>query len=138
MKSAFKFFLDVIRRLEIKENLPNYFDEEERRLVFQSVVIGVAVWAVAFVLKASVHFVFDTILEWLEASPTVFLTFIPLLIGAIGTAAIVQYHATTIHFRDRKGHLHQLNDAEGDGLERAIALYYTSEPTLEQALTGQE
>jgi CIC family chloride channel protein len=138
LQSVIKSFIDAIKHLSVVRNLPNYFDEEERRLVFQSVVIGIVVWAVVFTLKSAVHFLFETLIHWLEEAPTVFLVFVPLLIGAIITAVIVNYRATTIHYRDKDGHIHELNDAEGDGLERAIALYYTSEPTMEQALTGQE
>lgn len=138
LKSIFKTFVDAVKHLNVVRNLPNYFDEEERRLVFQSVVIGVVVWAVVFTLKTAVHFLFESLIHWLEEAPSVFLVLIPLFVGSIITAAIVQYRATTLHYRDKQGNIHELNDAEGDGLERAIALYYTSEPTLEQALTGQE
>ena len=40
-----------------------YFDEEERRLVVQSFVIGVAVWAVVFGLKTAVHWLFHQTLH---------------------------------------------------------------------------
>lgn len=118
--------------------IASYINEEERRLVIQSVVIGVFVWAFIFALKESVHWLFHTVIHWLEEGPSLLLVFVPLLIGAAIVAAISRYHAQTIHYRDSEGQIHQLNDVEGDGLERAISLYYTSEPTLENALTGQE
>ncbi|MCA9872660.1 MAG: chloride channel protein [Anaerolineales bacterium] len=118
--------------------LASYINEEERRLVIQSVVIGVVVWAFVIALKEGVHWLFHTTIHWLEEGPSLLLVFVPLLIGAAIVAAISRYHAQTIHYRDSEGHVHQLNDVEGDGLERAISLYYTSEPTLENALTGQE
>lgn len=119
-------------------NFYQYFDEEEQRLVLQSIIIGIAVWAVVFPLKQMVHTIFHTTLHWIEAAPTPLVLFIPLLIGAALVTAISKYQAATIHYRDKKGHIHELNDVEGDGLERAIALYYSSEPSFEQALTGQE
>ncbi len=138
MKSILNSLTDSIKHLSIVRNLPDYFDREERRLVVQSVIIGVVVWAVVFGLKTAVHWAFHTTLHWIEHAPTPFILLIPLLIGAVLVAAISQYRASTIHYRDGEGNIHELNDVEGDGLERAISLYYTSEPAFEQALTGQE
>ncbi len=129
--------VNAIKRLNFVKRLPESFDQEERRLVIQAVVIGIVVWAAVFSLKSLVHWLFETTLHWLEGVNLLFV-FVPLLLGALLTAVIIQYKATTIYYRDSEGHIHQLVDAEGDGLERAIALYYTSEPTFEQALTGQE
>ncbi|MFQ5399546.1 MAG: chloride channel protein [Anaerolineae bacterium] len=129
---------DTIKHLDVVRNLPDYFDEEERRLVFQSVIIGVVVWFVVFALKSAVHWSFETLLHWIERSPTPALILLPLLAGSLVVATITQYRATSLQYRDDEGHVHELNDVEGDGLERAISLYYTSEPTFEQALTGQE
>ncbi len=138
MKSIFKSFIDAIKYLSVVRDLPDHFDEEERRLVFQSVVIGVVVWAIVFTLKEIVHWAFENTLHWVEKSPTPFLVFVPLLVGAAIVAAISSYRSSVIHYRADDGHVHELLDVEGDGLERAISLYYTSEPTFEQALTGQE
>ncbi len=138
MNSILNSLTDTIKHLNVIRNLPDYFDQEERRLVAQSVIIGVVVWAVVFGLKTAVNWTFHTILYWIEHAPTPLALFIPLLLGAVLVAAISQYRATTLNYRDDDCHIHQLNDVEGDGLERAISLYYTSEPTFEQALTGQE
>ena len=138
MKLILQSLTDTIRYLNIVRNLPDYFDEEERRLVFQSVVIGVVVWAIVFVLKEGVHWAFENTIHFLEDGPTPFLVFIPLLTGALIVAAITKSRSSVIHYRDGDGHIHELLDVEGDGLERAISLYYTSESTFEQALTGQE
>ncbi|MCA9967882.1 MAG: hypothetical protein KC423_26740, partial [Anaerolineales bacterium] len=100
-----------------------YFDEEERRLVVQSFVIGVAVWAVVFGLKTAVHWLFHQTLHLLETGPSPLLTIPILLLGALIVAAIARTQATIIHYRDGDGHLHELLDVEGDGLERAISLY---------------
>ncbi|RMG95597.1 MAG: hypothetical protein D6706_11870 [Chloroflexi bacterium] len=129
---------DTIRHLNVVRQLPDYFDEEERRLVVQSLVIGVVVWGMVFALKTAVHFVFETVLHWLEESPSPLLVFLPLLAGALIVAAIVQYRPVWVYFRDKNGRLHELNAVEGDGLERAISLYFASEPSLESTLTGQE
>jgi len=137
MKSLFDALLDGVRHLGVVRGLLGYFDEEERRLVFQSVVIGAAVWLVVFGLKTAVHTVFEFNLHLIEDIHPAFLL-VPLLLGAIIVAAIATYKKSTVHYRDEDGHIHELNAIEGDGLERAISLYYSSEPSLEQALTGQE
>lgn len=116
----------------------SYFDEEERRLVIQSVIIGAVVWVFIYGLKTAVHAVLEANLHLLEQASTYWVVFIPLIGGAILTAGVTYYRFTTINYRDKDGHIHELVDVEGDGLERAIALYYTSEPTFEQAITGQE
>lgn len=138
MKSIGTALLDTIKHLNIVRNLPKYFDEEEQRLAMQSVIIGVAVWAIVFSLKTSVHWLFETVLHLLENGPSPWLLFVPLLLGALIVAWLAQLRPSTLHYRDKDGHIHELNDVEGDGLERAISLYYTSEPSFEQALTGQE
>ena len=138
MKSFFSPFLDAIRHLGIFRNLPEYFDPSERRLVFQSVVIGVVVWGVVYALKVTVHDVFHELLHWLESLPSLLFVFIPLIFGALIVAYLAGNWSTHVHYRDKKGKLHELNDVEGDGLERAISLYYASEPTLEQSLLGKE
>ncbi|MCP5098624.1 MAG: hypothetical protein GY943_23990 [Chloroflexi bacterium] len=138
MRSILNSFTDTIKHLTIVRNLPDYFDEEERRLVFQSFVIGVAVWAIVYSLKEAVHWAFENTLHWLEDGISPLLVFVPLLLGAVIVATITRYKSSIIHYRDNDGHIHELLDVEGDGLERAISLYYASEPTFEQALTGQE
>jgi CIC family chloride channel protein len=138
MKPILTSLTNSVKQLNSVRTVPNYFDREERRLVVQSVIIGVVVWAIVYGLKTAVHALFHTTLHWIEEASTPLVLFAPLLSGALIVAAISRYRATTIHYRDEDGHIHQLNDVEGDGLERAISLYYASEPTFEQALTGQE
>lgn len=115
-----------------------YFDEQEQRLVVRAVVIGIVVWAFVFALRASVHWLFEEVIHLVEASPSLLFIFIPLILGAVVVAWMAKNTASVVHYRDNDGHVHSLLDIEGDGLERAIALYYAAEPTLEQALTGQE
>lgn len=135
MKRLPATILHAVRRL------PGTFDDEERRLVVQSVIIGVVVWAIVYPLKLSVHWLFDLTLHNLERlghGPQQLLVLVPLLVGALIVAVIARTHAVMVHYRDDEGVIHELNDVEGDGLERAIALYYTSEPTFERVLQGQE
>lgn len=114
------------------------FNPSERRLVVQAALIGALVWVVVFALKTGVHWLFDLVMELVNRSPSPVLVLVPLLLGAAGTTAVVLFRAQTVQYRDRSGQLHELNDVEGDGLERAIALYFSSEPALEQALLGKE
>ena len=104
----------------------------------QSILIGVVVWAVIYPLKLLVHSLSHATILWLENAPSLLFVFIPLCLGAVIVAAITRYRASTIYYHDDHGHIHELNDAEGDGLERTISLYYSSEPTIEHTLTGQE
>lgn len=138
MKSIGNALLDAVTHLNIVRNLPKYFDEEEQRLAVQSIIIGVVVWAIVFSLKTAVHWLFETVLHFIENGPSPWLLFLPLLLGALIVAWLAKLRPSTLYYRDKADHIHELNDVEGDGLERAISLYYTSEPSFEQALTGQE
>jgi len=114
------------------------FNEQERRLTIQAVIIGAIVWAVVFSLKNAVHWAFGATMHWIESASTPLLLFVPLLAGAPIVVALNRYLHATVRYRDEKGRIHELNDVEGDGLERAIALYYSSEPALEQSLNAKE
>ncbi len=131
-QSKWWHYFNPLRRLTL------YFDEQEQRLVVRAVVIGVVVWAFVFALRASVHWLFEQVIHLVNASPSLLFILIPLFLGAIFVAWLAKNSASVVHYRDNQGHIHELLDIEGDGLERAIALYYSSEPTMEQALTGQE
>ena len=138
MKSILDSLVDSVKHLSVVRHLPHYFDQHEQRLVVQSVIIGVVVWAVTYGLQTAVHWLFHLNLHWIEHAFTPFVLFIPLLIGAMLVATISQWQASEIQYREKDGQIHELNDVEGDGLERAISLYYSSEPSFEQALTGAE
>lgn len=127
--------VDITRRAIA---FPSQFDRREQHLVVASFVIGVVVWCVVHALKTLVHFTFDHVLRWVEASPSSLTIFLPLVTGALITSALAGWRASSVYYRDKEGHVHALNDVEGDGLERTIALYYTSEPALDRALLGVE
>ena len=113
------------------------FNGQERRLVVQVAVIALAVSLAVLALKEGVHWLFEAVLAAVEAAPTPLLIFIPLLLGAAGTTWVVLRRPSFIQYRDKNDVIHELNDVEGDGLERAIALYFSSEPALEHALREQ-
>lgn len=113
-------------------------DAEERRLVLRSAVIGVVVWALVFLLAEAVHWTFHAMLDWVEHLPSPFFVLVPLVAGSLVMATFARFGTSVIHYRDDSEHVHALVDVEGDGLERTIALYYTSEPALERALVGQD
>ena len=138
MRSIVDSLLNTVRYLNVVRELPDQFDRHERRLVFQAIVIGVVVWAIVFSLKTAVHEVFHLLTHWLEHGASPFLLFIPLAIGSAVVATIVRYRSVHLHYRDSSGHIHELLDVEGDGLERAISLYFSSEPNFERTLLGQE
>ncbi len=139
MKTIINFIYDIFHDFwGTVRNVSVYISHEERRLLLQSISIGIIVWAVIYPLKILVHELSHEMLHWLEHAPTPLVVFIPLCVGAVIVAAISLYKASTLYYRDDDGHIHELNDVEGDGLERAISLYYKSEPTIEQTLTGEE
>jgi len=114
-------------------------DAEERRLLIQAFVVGVVVWAFVAALKLSVHAGFRLMAGLLALTPSVACVWLPLALGALGVSWISQLRATTVYYRDADNKLHPLDLVEGDGLERVIALYFTSEPTHDRAdhtLTG--
>ncbi|MCA9835900.1 MAG: chloride channel protein [Trueperaceae bacterium] len=137
MRVLLRSFLSAIKDLNVLVDLPGHFDGHERRLVFQAIVIGILVWGIVFALKSSVHLVFSHLLAWLEHTPYPFLVFIPLFLAGALVSLLARFKPTLINYRDADGHIHELNDVEGDGLERAIALYYSSEPQFESSLLGQ-
>lgn len=122
----------------LADQLPRTLRRDNQRLILQSIVVGVAVWAAVFVLKLLVHETFEKIVGWLSGAPPIFL-FVPLLLGAAVVAYIVSRGRTsTITYYDQQEHIHELTDVEGDGVERAIALYYAAEPSFPRALLGKE
>lgn len=103
----------------------------------QSAVVGAVVWGPVILLKLLVHESFAIIVAWLDALPTIFVL-LPILLGAAVVAfVVVRGRPATIVYYDRDNHVHELLDIEGDGIERAIALYYASEPSFERTLLGK-
>ncbi|MCB0037337.1 MAG: chloride channel protein, partial [Anaerolineales bacterium] len=129
------------KRFNIFQRLFFSFDAHEQRLVVQSLIVGAVVWLIVFALKTAVHEVGHQVLHFIEEQPPALLVpilFGSLIIGAVIVASLARYKASVIHYRDGEGQIHELIDVEGDGLERAISLYYASEPTFENAILGQE
>ena len=119
--------------------LATYVDAEERRLVTQAVIVGFAVWAVVFALRVAVHHGFEWLVEFVERGPSVALVLVPLVVGSLVVAAIGHSaRKRVVYYRDGHGKLHALNAVEGDGLERAISLYFSSEPAPERSLLGDK
>lgn len=113
-------------------------DSQERRLIVQAIVVGVVVWAVVMLLKLAAHWGFHTLTYAMDRAPHIALILLPLVGGALIVATIAHFGRGTVYFRDGEGKVHELNTVEGDGLERAIALYFSSEPSTERALLGVE
>jgi chloride channel protein, CIC family len=127
-----------LRRLPFKRIFSAYFDATERRLVTRSIVIGALVWIIVLALKNAVQWTFHNVVEWVDAGPSPWMILLPMGIGALIMTFFSRFRTSTVDYRDNEGHIRQLRDVEGDGLERAIALYYASEPSLEHTLLGQE
>ena len=117
---------------------PARLDAANRRLVIQSIIVGAVVWLPVFVLRLLIHATFALVATRLSGLPIPLLA-LPVLVGAGIVAFIVaRGRPTLIPYRDEHDHLRELIDVEGDGIERAIALYYASEPSFERALLGKE
>lgn len=127
-----------LRNQQRRSSLLRNFNRNEQRLVIQSAIIGAVVWLPVFLLKSVVHITFDGVLELLNRAPIVFLVLVPLWLGALAVVSIVRTHGTKLVYHNREGQLRELTDVEGDGLERAIALYYASDPSFERSLLGKE
>jgi hypothetical protein len=130
--------LPSLRRLPFKRIFSAYFDATERRLVTRSIVIGALVWIIVLALKNSVQWTFYAVVERVDAGPSPWMILAPLGIGALIMTFFSRFRTSKVDYRDSEGHIRQLRDVEGDGLERAIALYYASEPSLDHALLGQD
>ncbi len=118
--------------------LRDQVDHEERRLLLQSVIVGVVAWAFAAALQWSVHAGVELVGSVFNRASNVAFVLIPLVAGAVVVSLIVRFQHTVLHYRDDHGKLHPLEGVEGDGLERAIALYFTSEPSPERKLLGEQ
>jgi hypothetical protein len=64
------------------------FNAQERRLVLQVALIGLAVSLVVLALKEAVHWLFDAVMHLVDASPSPLLVFVPLLLGAAGKTLV--------------------------------------------------
>jgi CIC family chloride channel protein len=118
--------------------LQEQVDAEERRLLVQAVVVGVVVWGFVATLKWAVHAGIAFTRERVLESGHVVFVLVPLALGALGVAAVARVRRSVVHYRDAEDKVHPLDTVEGDGLERAIALYFASEPTLDKALLGRQ
>ncbi len=107
-----------------------HLGKEQRTLAIQAVVIGVVVWIAIFALKESVHWLFHEVLHWIERAPTPIVLFVPLCVGALIVGLIARYRPETINFRTEEGEIEELDLIEGDGIERAIALYFAADPSV--------
>lgn len=107
----------------------------ERQLLALSFFVGIVVWPVVYALKQLVHLLFHELIVWIEHAPTQLLLFVPLLIGAALTAFFAQYRPLFVTYRagDQE---QELNAVAGDGVERTIALYRSTEMNLERDAIG--
>lgn len=107
--------------------VPGFVDPQERQWVAQAVVIGLVVWVFVFALKEATHASFAALARAVVQGPSIALMLVPLLAGAVGVGLIVRFAHEVVYYRDEQGRTQKLNAVEGDGLERAIALYFSSE-----------
>ena len=111
---------------------------EQRALAVQAVVVGIVVWLAIFALKEAVHWLFHDVLHWVEHAPTPWVLFIPLFAGALIVGLIAHYRSEVINFRTEEGEIETLNLIEGDGVERAIALYFSADPSVRKGSASDQ
>lgn len=137
----YTILLAPLRDLYALRHFHTYLSAEERRLLLRAVTVGAATWILVFGLINGVPRLFQLTLNWVEQGTQLWglpiLIFLPLAIGSLAVASLASLWTSTLRYRDRSGRVRELVDIEGDGLERAIALFYTAEPGLEQALMGR-
>jgi CIC family chloride channel protein len=112
--------------------------KEQQKLAGQAIVIGSVVWIAIFALKESVHWLFHEVLHWIEHAPTPWVLFVPLFIGALMVGLIARYRSEVINFRNEEGEIEALNAVEGDGIERAIALYFSADPSVRKGFSTDQ
>lgn len=135
---AFRALIQRLRLQQLSGRLRALLDQDTSRLALQSIVIGAVVWLPIFLLRLAVEQTFQAVMRWVDGAGSALWVMLPLLVGASAVAALVLYRGVRIIYHDENGRVHSLADVEGDGLERAIALYYASEPSFERTLLGQE
>ncbi len=112
--------------------------KEQRTLAIQAVVIGLVVWVAIFALKESVHWLFHEVLHWIEHAATPWVLFIPLAAAALVMGLIAQYRSEVVNFQTEEGEIETLNLVEGDGIERAIALFFSADPSVRRGAPTDE
>ncbi|MCG3206530.1 MAG: hypothetical protein FOGNACKC_00129 [Anaerolineae bacterium] len=139
MRRFFRYFWgDLIQQFYIIANLKRYLKENELSLITKAMIVGAVAAIIILLLKQVIHHMLAWTFElpaWAGSNVVIFL---PLLLGALIVAALSNYTAQRIPYTDDLGHVHDLADIEGDGVERAIALYYSTRPSLANALRAEE
>ncbi len=130
--------LEWLEKVDLRHRFPSKFDREDSRLIIQSVIIGIVVWGPVYLLKLAIAYTYPIVLNWVGRMPSIWFILVPLWLGAIIVFLVAHYRGSKILYHDSDGEVHTLIDVEGDGLERAIALYHTSEPSFERTILGKE
>ena len=128
--------LEWLEKVDLRHRFPSKFDREDSRLIIQSVIIGIVVWGPVYLLKLAIAYTYPIVLNWVGRMPSIWFILVPLWLGAIIVFLVAHYRGSKILYHDSDGEVHTLIDVEGDGLERAIALYHTSEPSFERTILG--
>ncbi len=138
MKDFIQLFLsDLYHQLRVVANIRQYIEEHEFRLTVKAIIVGAVVWGATVALRTTVHTLFEWTMRLPELLHTNWVILLPLLTGALLTALLSKLSGKKIPYLDDAGQLHKLADIEGDGVERTIALYYSTKPLLVHAAKGQ-
>lgn len=129
---------DLYNQFKIFASIRHYIEEHEFRLTIKAIIVGLVVWVATTGLKTVVHLLFEWTIHLTELFHSNWVIFGPLLVGALLVALLSHFTAKKIPYTDDAGHLHDLPDIEGDGVERTIALYYSTKSSLAMAIQGKE
>lgn len=138
MKNFARAFLqDLYQQFRGLANVGQYIQEHEFRLTAKAMVVGAAVWAVTVLLRTWVHRLFEWTLHLPEQWGSLWVILLPLLAGALLVALLSRFTSQQILYTADDGHVHSLTDIEGDGIERTLALYNSTKPSLAHTLHKQ-
>ena len=130
------FWLDLIQQFSVITNIRRYL-ADSRSLVVKAAMVGVAVSLVILLLRDIVEYLLDWTFSLPDLAGTNLIILAPLLIGAMLVATLSHFTARRIPYIDDHDKIHDLPDIEGDGVERALALYATTRPTVIHALRAE-
>lgn len=128
------FLKDLYQQFRGLANVGQYIEEHEFRLTVKAIVVGTVVWAVTVILRTWVDHLLAWSLHLPEQWDSLWLILLPLLAGALLVALLSHFTSKQILYTSDDDHIHSLADIEGDGIERTLALYNSTKPSLAHTL----
>lgn len=128
------FLHDLYDQFRVVANVKQYIEEHEFRLTVKAILVGVVVWGLTVSLRTLAHDLLHRSLHLPEQFESNWFILFPLLAGGLLVALLSRLTGRQILYTDDEGHVHNLVDIEGDGVERTLALYNSTQPSLAHVL----